>query len=102
MGTFRQTLRKWRVRDTRWRKHPFSVIEVVVALSVLAAGIVGLAGAFSLAVQAGGNSLRLRQAATLAQNQLELAIAEFDPDRWESKSGTAGGGQVVCAVLRKV
>ena len=63
----------------------FTLIETLVASVVLAVGVVGLMGTFSVCVQAAARNRRGDQAATLARNLLELAAAaeagRLGPDR---------------------
>lgn len=52
----------------------FSLIEVLVAMAILATGILGVLSAFSLAGRTGDRAFRLEQAALLAERELELAM----------------------------
>jgi len=65
----------------------FSLIEVVVALTIFSAGIVGVMGTFSLCTRAAGANLRLAEAVALAQRQMELSVAT-PPDQLAGRSGT--------------
>ena len=53
----------------------FTLIEVIVAMTILAVGILGLMSAFSLCAQTASRGFRLDQAASVAEKQLELAVA---------------------------
>jgi prepilin-type N-terminal cleavage/methylation domain-containing protein len=58
----------------------FTLLEVLVALTILSAGILAVASAFNSSQRASTRAARLQEASELAQNQLELAVV---------KSGTA-------------
>lgn len=64
----------------------FTLIEVVVALTILAVGILGLLSAFSLCLRTQSQTLRLAEAVCLARQQLAEVIA--DPaGNWQNRSG---------------
>jgi type II secretion system protein I len=67
----------------------FTLIEVLVAMTILAAGILGVMGAFSLCIQANSHACRLKDAAMLARNELELAIVS-KTENLETRTGTQG------------
>ena len=52
-----------------------TLVEVIVALSILSGGIIGVAGTFSMCSRAGSLNLRLDQAAMIAERELRLAVA---------------------------
>ncbi len=56
----------------------FTLVEVLVAMTVLSTGIIGVLGAFSLSLRAGGGSQRYSQAVEIAERELELACASAD------------------------
>lgn len=51
----------------------FTLIEVIVALTVLAVGILGVVDAFSSCGRVASHSLRVAQAMNIVQKELELA-----------------------------
>ena len=53
----------------------FSLMEVIVALTILSAGIVGVVSTFALCGRAAGRNFRLADAVALAERQIELAAA---------------------------
>lgn len=52
-----------------------TLVEVIVALSILSGGIIGVAGTFSMCSRAGSLNLRLGEAAMIAERELRLAVA---------------------------
>jgi type II secretory pathway pseudopilin PulG len=58
-------------------RHGFTLVEAVVATSILAFGILGVIGGISLSTRTATAAMRQVEAAELAANQLELAIAAF-------------------------
>ncbi|MFA6133454.1 MAG: prepilin-type N-terminal cleavage/methylation domain-containing protein [Phycisphaerae bacterium] len=52
----------------------FTLIEVLVAMTVLSGGILGVLSAFSLASRSGRSGANLRQAVAIAQRELELIV----------------------------
>lgn len=74
----------------RFRAQAFTLVEVMVATTILGAGIIGAVAAISLSSRAAGSSFRLAEAANLASNRIALAIAgeraqrgEEGPYRWD-------------------
>ena len=67
----------------------FSLIEVLVAMTILTAGILGVMEAFSLCTQTASGGLRLAEATAIAQNQLELAAC-VPAESIEPQTGTSG------------
>lgn len=67
----------------------FTLIEVLVAMTMLAVGILGVMGAFTLAMQTASRSGRLGEVAAVAEQQLELAVTTR-PGEAEPKTGSAG------------
>lgn len=61
-------------RPSRAGVQGFSLIEVLVAMTILATGILGVLSAFSLSGRTGNRAFRLEQAALLAERELELAM----------------------------
>lgn len=57
------------------RTTAFSLVEILVALTILSVGIVGILGVFSLGIRAAGKSDRSMQALELAESKLELAAS---------------------------
>ncbi len=53
----------------------FTLIEVLVALTVFAVGVLGASAAFSVSMRAATSAGRLDQAVSLAREQLALAVA---------------------------
>lgn len=50
------------------------MIEVLVALTILAVGILGVMAAFSLGTRTSSHNVRLAEAVAIAQRELELAV----------------------------
>ncbi len=67
----------------------FTLLEVLVAMTILGVGILGVVTALSLATQAGGSSLRLSDAAQFARQQMMLATSTT-PDMLQPNEGTEG------------
>jgi prepilin-type N-terminal cleavage/methylation domain-containing protein len=63
----------------------FTLIEVLVALTILAGGIPAVLAAFSLCVRTDTHSSRQAEALTIAQRELQLAII-----RQKAKAGSQG------------
>jgi len=53
----------------------FTLVEALVAMAVLGAGVVGVLEMFSLAGSAAGENQRLARAVEIAQRELSLAVA---------------------------
>jgi prepilin-type N-terminal cleavage/methylation domain-containing protein len=64
----------------------FTLLEVLVAMTVLSVGIVGVLAAMSLSVRASGQAWRVDEVSRLAQNQLALA-ANLSVDQLEPSNG---------------
>lgn len=64
----------------------FTLIEVMIALTVLAIGLLGLAAMQLYAMGAGREGRNTTQAATIAQDQLE----QFMSESWAAMTDTAG------------
>ena len=70
--------------------HPgFTLVEVLVAITILAVGIVGVLAAFSQSMQVGSRAMRRDEAGAIAQRQLELATVQ-SVDSLHSRSGSSG------------
>ena len=68
----------------------FTIIEALVATTIVSAGLISVAAAFSLCHSAAIRSDRLRRAATLAERRMELATAVSSGDAG-SGSGSSDG-----------
>ena len=79
----------WNKRNAPDYAYGFTLIEVLVALTVLAAGIIGIMAALSLCTHKVSESLRLAEVATIAQSQMELAVIA-PAGTLEAKAGSAG------------
>ena len=64
-------------------------MEVLVAVTVLAAGILGVLEAFSLSLRAGVRSTRLQDAARIAEKQLQFAVVQ-PAEKLQADRGTEG------------
>jgi prepilin-type N-terminal cleavage/methylation domain-containing protein len=73
----------------RIRGRGFTLLEVLVAMTILSVGIIGVIGAMSLSMTASSNAARIDEASRLAQNQLELGVSA-PGDGLEAKTGTSG------------
>jgi prepilin-type N-terminal cleavage/methylation domain-containing protein len=62
-------------RARRGSRLAFTLLEVLVATSILAVGIVGVLAVFSLSIRAASTAEQLDTAVRLATNRLELAVA---------------------------
>jgi hypothetical protein len=62
------------------------LIEVLVAMTILAVGILGVMGAFSVCTQAAARGFRLDEAAGIAEKELNLAMIS-PPSNLEPQSG---------------
>ncbi len=71
------------------RTRGFTLLEVLVAMTILGVGILGVVTALSLATQAGGSSLRLSEAAQLARQQMMLATSTT-PEMLQPNEGIEG------------
>lgn len=58
------------------KKTAFTLIEILVAVTIVGAGILGVVAAFSVSLQAGSESARIRDAVRIAERQMELKVAE--------------------------
>ena len=56
------------------RRRAFTLIEVIVALSVLAGGILGVMSAFSLCVRAAGSERKVQGALVIAEREIDAAV----------------------------
>ncbi len=50
----------------------FTLLEVLVAMTILSVGIVGVLGGFSLSISAGNRAMLLNEAVDIAQREFEL------------------------------
>ena len=66
----------------------FSLVEVLVAMTILAGGIVAVLSAFSLSMRTANDATRLEGAAALAEWQLETAI-QLPAERLLGSSGSS-------------
>lgn len=73
----------------RKRDGAFTLIEVLVATTILAGGIIGVVGAFSLSDRAASRACRLRGAAEVAQRVLASAVAA-NAEKLQPASGSSG------------
>ncbi len=71
-GGRRRSLRRCRAEQG------FSLVEVVIAFTILGVGLLAVAGAQVKAIRGGQNGRHLTQAAVLAQNQIE----QLNGSRW--------------------
>ncbi len=55
--------------------HGFTLAEILVAVTILAVGILGVLGTFSVSLRAGTQASRLETAAAIADRELELVVA---------------------------
>jgi len=78
-----------RRRDSRRAPAAFTLLEVLVATTLLATGILGVLAVFSLSVRSASAAEHLDDAVQLAGNHLELAVA-MPPDRLPPVSGNSG------------
>lgn len=62
---------------------------MLVAVTVLGAGIIGVIGVFTLCQRASARALHLEDAVNLAQSQMELAVAK-PRDSLEPTAGSTG------------
>ena len=67
----------------------FTLIEVLVAMTILAVGVLGVLGAFHLSMQAASRAFRVDEAAGLAERELQRAIA-VPKESLADKAGTEG------------
>jgi type IV pilus assembly protein PilV len=68
----------------RRRRGGFSLIEVLIALTILGLGLLALAGAQIKAIEGGRNGRHLSQAAVIAQSELE----QLQRERWTNIAPT--------------
>jgi prepilin-type N-terminal cleavage/methylation domain-containing protein len=73
----------------------FSLIEVLVAMTVFSVGVLGVMGTLSLSARTAGESTRLWQAVELAENQMEMAVSGILSSRETMQSGTSDAYQWV-------
>jgi prepilin-type N-terminal cleavage/methylation domain-containing protein len=78
-----------RWNDARRVVRGFTLLEVLVATTVLAVGIISVMSGVSASVRASSSAAMLRGAVDLAQNQLTLAVAAPVSDG-QMQSGTSG------------
>ena len=62
----------------RCPRQGFTLLEILVAMTVLSVGIVGVLGTFTLSLRTGLQASRIGQATEIAQRQMELASAGLD------------------------
>ena len=72
----------------RWPR-AFTLIEVLVAMTILAVGILGILGALHLSAQAAARGFRAEEAAALAERELAGTIA-VPRESLSDKAGTDG------------
>lgn len=65
------------------------MLEVLVAMTILSVGIIGVISAMSLSIAATSAASRLEEASRLAENQLVLGISA-PGDALEARTGTVG------------
>ncbi len=53
----------------------FTLLEVLVASTILGIGILGVLGAFSISMRASSRAMRLDEAVTIAQREMELTTS---------------------------
>lgn len=75
--------------SSRCRSAAFTLIEVIVAMTIFAAGILGVVASLSMSTRAGGAALRQAEAARLAQNRMELATLVAE-DEMQAERGEEG------------
>ena len=56
------------------RRAAFTLLEILVAVTILSAGILGVLGAFSLSLRAGVRAARVEDAARIGERQVQLGI----------------------------
>lgn len=74
---------------TRRNTRVFTLIEVLVAMTILAVGILGVLGAFSVSMRAASRASRLDEAVSIARKEIELAVTAR-ADELAPKSGSSG------------
>lgn len=67
----------------------FTLLEVLVAMTILSVGIVGVLGGFSLSIRAGSRAMLLNEAVDIAQREFELLSTVPAADMLPS-SGSSG------------
>lgn len=67
----------------------FTLLEVLVSLTILGVGIMGVAAAVSVGAQRGSSGLRLGEAVATAQRELTLAITK-PAGHFERTTGASG------------
>lgn len=73
---------------SRTAQDGFTLLEILVAVMILAVGIVGALGVFTLSLRVGTQASRLDRAAEIAQRALALASSE--PGLAAGQTGTEG------------
>ncbi len=69
----------------------FTLIEVLVSVSILTIGIIGVLEAFSLSLRAGSRAAHLGEAVSVAQREIELiAVASASGDNLTPQTGRSG------------
>lgn len=59
-----------------WNKTGFTLIEILVAVTILGAGILGVVAAFSMSLRVASASARMADAVRIAQREMELKVAQ--------------------------
>lgn len=71
-------------QPVRWG---FTLLEVIVAMTIFGVGVLGVTTAFSLSAKASASAYRLAEAARLAERQMVLAVygesSQLQPGRGE-------------------
>ena len=66
-----------------------TLVEVIVALSILSGGIIALTGTFSLCSRSSSAALRLDEAASIAEREIELTVTATNGSQ-PASSGESG------------
>ncbi len=78
-----------RTRQVQTVARGFSLIEILVSMTILAVGILGILGGFSLGARVGARTQRIQEAAAIAERELKLASVSL-PDGLQAATGSQG------------
>lgn len=90
-------------------EHAFTLLEVILAMTIFGAGVLGVIAAFSFSSQASASAYRLAEAARLAERQMVLAVHQSDesllaeqgqvpPYTWESTYESGPDGLTLASI----